>query len=109
VTVAVDGEIVLGVLVVEVDELMQVMVTAVVTAAARGRGVGGLPLAEAERQVAGAGHEQIWLAVVPGNAVARQFHETRGWVDRGDDTYAARTLAGSTVPVPVRRYVKRVG
>jgi GNAT superfamily N-acetyltransferase len=101
-TVAVDGAELLGVLIVKDDELMQLMVAA----AARGRGVGGLLLAEAERQVATAGHGEVWLAVVPGNSSARLFYESHGWVDRGEETYDAVTLAGSTVPVPVRRYVK---
>jgi GNAT superfamily N-acetyltransferase len=102
VTVAVDGDELLGVLIVEADELQQIMVTA----AARGRGVGGLLLAEAERQVAAAGHDEIWLAVVPGNATARRFYERHGWVDRGEETNAAVTLDGGTVAVPVCRYVK---
>ena len=89
-------------LIVEGDELQQIMVTA----AARGRGVGGLLLAEAERQVAAAGHDEIWLAVVPGNTTARRFYESHGWVDRGEETYDAVTLAGGTVAVPVCRYVK---
>jgi GNAT superfamily N-acetyltransferase len=105
VSLAVDGDELLGVLIVKDDELMQIMVSA----AARGRGVGGLLLAEAERRVATAGHEEIWLAVVPGNASARHFYESHGWVDRGQETYDAVTLAGATVPVPVRRYVKALG
>ena len=60
---AVDGDELLGVLIVKADELQQIMISA----AARGRGVGGLLLADAERQVAAAGHDEIWLAVVPGN------------------------------------------
>jgi GNAT superfamily N-acetyltransferase len=90
------------VLVVEGDELVQLMVSA----AARGRGVGGLLLAEAERQVAAAGHDEVWLAVVPGNTTARRFYEGHGWVDRGEESYDALALGGGTVPVPVRRYVK---
>ena len=61
VTVAVDGDDLLGVLIVKADELQQIMITA----AARGRGVGGLLLAEAEHQVAAAGHDEIWLAGCP--------------------------------------------
>jgi GNAT superfamily N-acetyltransferase len=102
VTVAVDGADVLGVLIVVADELQQL----VVSAAARGLGVGGLLLAEAERQVAEDGHEEVWLAVVPGNVVARRFYEGRGWADRGQETYRSRTLTDLTVPVPVHRYVK---
>jgi GNAT superfamily N-acetyltransferase len=104
-TVAVDREKLLGVLIVEGDELMQLMVSA----AARGRGVGGLLLDEAERQVTAAGHDEVWLAVVPGNSSARRFYESHGWSDRGEEAYDAVTLAGSTVPVPVRRYVKGLG
>jgi len=95
------GEL-LGVLLMDDDELQQIMVTA----AARGRGVGGLLLAEAERQVVAAGHDEIWLAVVPGNATARRFYEAHGWVDRGEESYDAVTLGGGTVAVPVCRYVK---
>jgi GNAT superfamily N-acetyltransferase len=102
VTVAVDGDLVLGVLIVKGDELQQLMVSS----AARGRGVGGVLLTEAERQVAAAGHDEIWLAVVPGNATARRFYESRGWVDRGEETYDAVTLTGAPVAVPVCRYVK---
>jgi ribosomal protein S18 acetylase RimI-like enzyme len=102
VTVAVDDDQLLGVLIVAADELQQIMISA----AARGRGVGGLLLDEAERLVAAAGYDAIWLAVVPGNTSARRFYERRGWVDRGEETYDAVTLGGGTVAVPVRRYVK---
>jgi len=102
VTVAADGEQLLGVLIVKDDELVQLMVTA----AARGRGVGGLLLAEAERQVTEAGYDEIWLAVVPGNTTARRFYEGNGWVDRGEETYSAVALGEEPVPVPVLRYVK---
>jgi GNAT superfamily N-acetyltransferase len=102
VTLAEDAGALLGVLIVKGDELQQLMVTA----AARGRGVGGLLLAEAERQVAAAGHDEIWLAVVPGNTTARRFYVSHGWVDRGAETYDAVALTGDAVPVPVLRYVK---
>jgi ribosomal protein S18 acetylase RimI-like enzyme len=102
ITVAADDDELLGVLIVKADELQQIMISA----AARGRGVGGLLLAEAERQVAADGHDEIWLAVVPGNTSARRFYESHGWVDRGEETYDAVTLGGGTVAVPVCRYVK---
>ncbi len=101
ITVAEHGEL-LGVLIVVADELQQLMVSA----AARGRGVGGLLLAEAERRVAEAGYDEIWLAVVPGNRTARRFYAGHGWTDRGEETYDARTTGAATVPVPVCRYVK---
>lgn len=103
-TLAEDGGELLGVAIVVDDELSQLMVSG----AARGRGVGGLLIADVERQVAAAGHREAWLAVVPGNATARRFYAARGWVDHGPMTYPARTLAGTTVPVPVLRYVKEV-
>lgn len=96
-----DGEL-LGVLIVLDDELQQLMVSA----AARGRGVGRLLIAEAERQVAAAGYAEIWLAVVPGNETARRFYAACGWSDAGAETYDAKTLAGPTVSTPVLRYVK---
>jgi ribosomal protein S18 acetylase RimI-like enzyme len=102
VTVAVDGERVLGVLITSGDELQQLMVSD----AARGRGVGGLLLAEAERLVGADGFSRIWLAVVPGNTTARRFYESHGWVDRGEEVYDAVTLQATTVAMPVRRYVK---
>ena len=102
VTVAEDDGELLGVLIVKDDELQQLMVTG----AARGRGVGGLLLGEAERVVAASGYDQIWLAVVPGNTTARRFYEGHGWVDRGEESYDAVTLSRGTVAVPVCRYVK---
>lgn len=92
-----------GVVIVNDDEVEQLMVDA----AARGHGVGTLLLDAAERGIAAAGHSEVWLAVVPGNASARAFYAERGWVDRGDETYDAVTLDGDTVSVPVRRYVKQ--
>jgi GNAT superfamily N-acetyltransferase len=103
-TVAVHAEELLGVLIVVGAELQQLMVTA----AARGRGVGALLLADAERQVAADGHDEIWLAVVPGNTTARRFYGSHGWSDRGEETYDAVALGGGSVPVPVRRYAKEL-
>jgi GNAT superfamily N-acetyltransferase len=102
VTLAEQDGALLGVLIVQRDELQQLMVTA----AARGQGVGGVLIAEAERRVAEAGYDEIWLAVVPGNMGARRFYESHGWTDCGAKTYDAVTLAGGTVPVPVHRYTK---
>ena len=66
-TVAVsdDGEL-LGFVMVVDDEVEQVFVGRT----ARGSGLAPLLLAEAERQVAAAGHVSAWLAVVTGNARA---------------------------------------
>jgi GNAT superfamily N-acetyltransferase len=82
------------------DEVEQVYVAA----ERRGSGVAGALLAEAERQVRAAGHEQAWLAVVAGNARARRFYERSGWTDDGAFDYNA---AGG-IAVPSHRYVKTV-
>ena len=71
----------------------------------RGSGLAATLLAEAERQVAAAGHDETWLAVVVGNARARAFYERQGWVDQGDLAYQVTAL-GETYLSPCRRYVK---
>lgn len=102
-TVAVvDGEVA-GFVMVVGDEVEQVFVDA----AHRGTGLAGTLLDEAERQVAAAGHEVAWLAVVTGNARARRFYERRGWADEGDLPYEV-TAAGQTFISPCRRYTKPV-
>ncbi|RYC13846.1 GNAT family N-acetyltransferase [Nocardioides zhouii] len=103
-TVGVDdaGEL-LGFVMVVGDEVEQVFVGP----AARGTGVAAVLLAEAERQVAAAGHASAWLAVVAGNARARRFYEKYGWVDEGDLPYEV-TAGGQTWTSPCRRYVKPV-
>ena len=102
VAVSADGEL-LGFVMVVGDEVEQVFVGA----AARGTGLADALLAEAERQVAAAGHEAAWLAVVAGNARARRFYERCGWRDEGDLPYEV-TAGGQTFVSPCRRYVKAV-
>jgi tRNA(adenine34) deaminase len=94
-----DGEIT-GFVTVTEDEVEQVFVAA----ASRGSGTASLLLAEAERQVAAAGHETAWLAVVAGNARARRFYERSGWSDGGPFSYTA----DGSITVPCLRYVKRL-
>jgi putative acetyltransferase len=103
-TVAVsdDGEL-LGFVMVVDDEVEQVFVGRT----ARGSGLAPLLLAEAERQVAAAGHVSAWLAVVTGNARARAFYEKQGWTDAGDLPYEV-TAGGERFVSPCRRYVKSV-
>lgn len=102
-TVAVvDGQVA-GFVTVAADEVEQVFVAA----ALRGSGLAGRLLAEAERQVARAGHRVAWLAVVTGNARARRFYERSGWRDAGPFEYAAEH-DGGTIGVPCHRYVKDV-
>jgi GNAT superfamily N-acetyltransferase len=95
----VNGEIT-GFVTVSGDEVEQVFVAA----GSRGTGTAGVLLAEAERQVAAAGHETAWLAVVAGNARARRFYERSGWSDGGPFSYAAE----GSINVPCHRYVKRL-
>jgi ribosomal protein S18 acetylase RimI-like enzyme len=75
-----------------------------VDASARGEGVGGALLRNAEERFTGR-HPEVWLAVVPGNERARRFYEFHGWRDEGPMTYRAPTAEG-VVDVPVHRYVK---
>jgi putative acetyltransferase len=103
-TVAVaDGGDLLGFVMVVDDEVEQVFVGP----DARGGGVAGRLLAEAERQVGSAGYDEAWLAVVAGNARARRFYEKHGWVDTGDLPYEV-TAGGQVFVSPCRRYTKRV-
>ncbi|RYB95621.1 GNAT family N-acetyltransferase [Nocardioides oleivorans] len=103
VAVAEDGEL-LGFVMVAGDEVEQVFVGR----GARGSGLAAVLLDEAERQVAAAGHEVAWLAVVEGNARARAFYEKRGWRDGGALPYEV-TAAGQVFVSPCRRYEKVVG
>jgi putative acetyltransferase len=96
----VDGELA-GFIMIAGDEVEQVFVDA----RFRGSGVATTLLEEAERQVAAAGHDVAWLAVVVGNARARRFYERCGWVDAGDLPYEV-TAGGTTYISPCRRYEK---
>ena len=103
-TVAVsDAGDLLGFVMVVGDEVEQVFVGP----GSRGSGLAGVLLAEAERQVAAAGYDEAWLAVVAGNARARRFYEKQGWIDTGDLPYEV-TAGGQVFVSPCRRYAKRV-
>jgi putative acetyltransferase len=73
----------------------------------RGTTVGTVLLTEAERQIAAAGFDLAWLAVVRGNDRARAFYARQGWVDEGDLDYPVTAL-GEEFFSPCRRYTKRV-
>jgi GNAT superfamily N-acetyltransferase len=98
----VDGTVA-GFIMVERDEAEQVYVDR----GFRGSGLAAVLLTEAERQIAEAGHEVAWLAVVRGNARARAFYTKQGWVDEGDLDYEVTAL-GETFISPCRRFTKRV-
>jgi putative acetyltransferase len=98
----VDGEIA-GFVMVAGDETEQVYVDR----RFRGSGVAGLLLTEAERQIAAAGHDATWLAVVRGNDRAQAFYAKQGWTDEGDLDYEVTAL-GETFISPCRRFSKRL-
>jgi ribosomal protein S18 acetylase RimI-like enzyme len=102
-TVACRDGVVVGFVVTHDDAVEQLYVDA----AARGSGVAGRLLTHGET-VIGARHDTAWLAVVPGNTRARRFYERHGWSDAGPYDNPAFTRDGSTIPVPTRRYEKRL-
>jgi ribosomal protein S18 acetylase RimI-like enzyme len=101
-TVATIGSTVVGFVTVHDDEAEQVYVAA----SARGGGVANTLLRHAE-QVIAERYDTAWLAVVAGNARARRFYERNGWRDAAGFDYGAE-IRGGTIPVPCRRYEKRV-
>jgi ribosomal protein S18 acetylase RimI-like enzyme len=101
-TVATVGPSVVGFVTVHDDEVEQVYVAAEV----RGSGAANALLRRAEEVIAGR-YETAWLAVVDGNARARRFYERNGWSDTGAIRYLAQ-IPGGTMPVPTRRYEKRL-
>ena len=101
-TVAVGPGGVVGFVTIHDDEVEQIFVAE----GARGQGVADALLRHAEAVIA-ARYPVAWLAVVEGNARARRFYERSGWCDvRGFD-YPAE-IRGGTLPVPCRRYEKRL-
>jgi GNAT superfamily N-acetyltransferase len=102
-TVAEVGGEVAGFVMIAGDEVEQVFVDP----PHHGSGIAAPLLAEAERQVAAAGHDVAWLAVVVGNARARRFYEKHGWHDAGDLPYEV-TAGGTRYVSPCRRYEKQV-
>ena len=98
----VDGTVA-GFIMVSDDEAEQVYVDR----AFRGSGVAALLLTEAERQIAAAGHDVAFLAVVRGNDRAQAFYARQGWTDEGDVDYPVTAL-GEHFISPCRRFTKRV-
>jgi ribosomal protein S18 acetylase RimI-like enzyme len=101
-TVAVIDGAVVGFTTTREDELEQMYVAR----EARGLGVADALIRNAEESLART-VEEAWLGVVSGNARARRFYERSGWHDAGPFDYEAETSIGR-IPVPCRRYVKRV-
>ena len=101
-TVATLDSRVIGFVTVQGDELEQLFVAG----SARGTGAAAALLREGEKKIA-ARSDLAWLAVAEGNARARRFYSREGWSDSGAIDYAAETASGS-IPVPCRRYEKRL-
>lgn len=97
--VAIVDDDIAGFVVVKRDEVEQLYVDR----ARRGTGAAVTLLRKGETIIRLAGHERAWLAVVAGNARAREFYERLGWRDAGAMSYQAQTSQG-TFPVPTRRY-----
>ena len=91
-----------GFVTVRKDEVEQLYVAA----EARGTGTADALLGHAEDVIA-RGFDTAWLSVVVGNARARRFYERSGWRDAAAIEYRAE-IAGGSIPVPCRRYEKRV-
>jgi ribosomal protein S18 acetylase RimI-like enzyme len=102
-TVATIESVVVGFVTLHDDEIEQIYVAA----SARGSGVANALLAQGET-VIGARSDRAWLAVVAGNARARRFYERNGWCDTGPIVNPAPTAKGASIPVPARRYEKRL-
>ncbi len=102
-TVATIDAGVVGFVTVHVDEIEQLYVAA----AARGTGIAAALLGHGEAVIE-ARFDRAWLAVVAGNTRARRFYERNGWSDTGAFDNPAWTAGHTTIPVPARRYEKRL-
>jgi GNAT superfamily N-acetyltransferase len=102
-TVATVGPAVVGFVMLHGDEVEQLYVDP----SARGTGAAAVLLAHGEA-VIGERYDHAWLAVVDGNTRARRFYGRNGWSDTGPFDNPAWTAGGATIPVPVRRYEKRL-
>ena len=91
----------LGFSIVKGDELYQLFVAS----AARGTGVAGTLIGEAEARVAAQGAETIWLTCAIGNERAARFYEKRGWRRAGTVCDVLETPEGP-FPLDVWRYEK---
>jgi GNAT superfamily N-acetyltransferase len=92
-----------GFSVVKGDELYQLFVSA----HARGSGVAGALIADAELRLRSNGVETAWLACAIGNERAARFYQKCGWHRVGTMLNHAETSAG-TFPLDVWRYEKRL-
>jgi GNAT superfamily N-acetyltransferase len=89
--------------IVQGDELYQLFVAA----EARGSGVAGALIADAEARLFAAGVETAWLACAIGNERAAHFYEKCGWRRVGTMINPLDTPSG-VLPLEVWRYEKRL-
>ena len=99
--VAGEREAPLGFYLLKGDELYQFYVAA----AARGTGVAGSLIADAERRLATSGVQVAWLACAIGNARAARFYEKHGWRLAGNVTLPHEVPSG-VLQLEVWRYEK---
>lgn len=92
-----------GFSVVKGDELYQLFVSA----HARGSGVAGALIADAERRLRASGVVTAWLACAIGNERAAKFYQKAGWHRVGTMLNQVETSEG-TFPLEVWRYEKRL-
>ena len=85
------------------DELYQLFVAA----EARGSGVAGALIEDAETRLSAGGVESAWLACAIGNDRAARFYEKRGWRRTGVMVNFAETPNGP-FPLETWRYEKRL-
>ena len=85
------------------DELYQFYLAA----EARGSGVAGTLIADAEAQMAARGVETAWLACAIGNLRAARFYEKSGWRLAATQSVLTETSAGP-YPLDIWRYEKRL-
>ena len=88
---------------IHVDELYQLFVDR----SARGTGVAGLLLADAECRLASRGVATAWLSCAIGNDRAGRFYEKCGWQRVGTMITSAYTAQGA-YPLETWRYEKRL-
>lgn len=100
-TVATVDHRVVGVVVTAADEIEQLYVAQ----RHRGTGIAASLLRHGESAIADQ-HGRAYLAVVDGNARARQFYERHGWHDAGPFDYHAWASTREQVNVACRRYEK---
>jgi GNAT superfamily N-acetyltransferase len=86
------------------DELYQFYVAA----EARGSGVAGALIADAEARLSAGGVETAWLACAIGNLRAARFYEKSGWRLAATACVLTETSTGP-YPLDIWRYEKRLG